>query len=317
MRAIVFDGSLRFDRDYPAPRPMEGEALVRVTHAGVCATDLEIIKGYMGFRGVLGHEFCGVVEACSDASIAGMRVSGEINIGCGRCVFCKRGKQNHCPGRRVLGILGKDGVFAQYATLPARNLHFLPDSVPDEAGVFVEPVAAAFEILRQVDITRFTRVCVIGDGRLGILAAQVISTTGCGLTVFGRHRENLAILDKRGVSTAVSSQGHDKSFDVTVECTGSQDGFDEALRLLRPEGTLVLKTTVARRDSTDLNRVVVDEIKVVGSRCGPFAPAIEALASGKIDCAPLVSGVYPLDKGVEAIGRAGERGVLKVILKMG
>jgi len=317
MRAILFDkGKLSFRDDYPAPAPAIGEALIRVLCAGVCATDLEISKGYMGFGGVLGHEFSGVVEECADDRLEGRRVAGEINLWCGECAFCKGGMKSHCPARSVLGLLGHDGAFADYLTLPVRNLHPLPDSITDEEAVFIEPLAAAFRITSQVDIRPNERVAVLGDGRLGQLCAQALSLTECDLTVIGRHPEKLALLKARGIKTAIGAEGL-AGFDVAVDCTGSADGFNAAVGLVRPGGVVVLKTTVAQRTAVDLNKVVIDEITVIGSRCGPFVPAIDALAEKRVDVAPLISKVFPIEQGVEALEYARQKGVLKVLLRVG
>ncbi len=316
MRAIVFDKNLSFVADYPAPVPGPGEALVRVSVAGVCATDLEITRGYMGFTGVLGHEFAGVVESAPDSSLAGHRVVAEINNPCGSCPVCKRGMPRHCPERTVTGILGRDGAFADLITVPESNLHVIPDSVTDEEAVFTEPLAAAFEITEQVDIGPGTTVSVLGDGRLGLLVSQVLSLTGCELTTAGRHPEKLALLDARGIRTTTSTDGLKNSFDVVVDATGSSSGFDTALDLVRPTGTVVLKTTVASRPGDALNRVVIDEVTVVGSRCGPFAPALRALEDRSVDVAPMVERVFSIEDGVDAIEFASEKGVLKVLIRM-
>lgn len=315
MRALLFDGKVRFDAEYPGPEAGEGEALVRVTRAGICATDLEIVKGYMGYTGVLGHEFTGVVEGCADPGLVGKRVVGEINIGCGRCRWCEKGLSNHCPNRVVLGILDHDGAFADYVTLPAGNLHVVPDSVSDDEAVFAEPLAAAFEITRQVDVGPGIRVAVVGAGRLGLLIAQVLASTGCELTVVGRRPERLAMLEGRDVRL-VTPEGTEPigGFDVVVDSTGSVEGFGVCLGLVRPLGTLVLKTTVAGETGVDMSRIVVNEINVVGSRCGPFGPALEALKDGTVDVGPLVSARFPLERGVEAMEYAARKGVLKVLL---
>lgn len=316
MRAIVFNKRVRVVKDYPRPKPGLGEALVRVTVSGVCSTDIEITRGYMGFVGVLGHEFTGVVERSPVRPLEGKRVVGEINIGCGRCAFCRAGRGNHCPNRRVLGILRKDGSFADYLTLPVKNLHILPDTITDEEAVFTEPLAAAFAILRQVDINKNTKAAVLGDGRLGLLTAMVLNLTGCSLTVFGRHRAKLSILKGLGIRTVLDGRGFKREFDAVVDATGSPDGLSTAFGLVRPEGTVVLKTTVAKRGVEDLNSVVIDEVKVVGSRCGPFPPAIDALARKKVDVGPLISEVFNIEEGVEAIEYARRRGVLNVLIRM-
>jgi threonine dehydrogenase-like Zn-dependent dehydrogenase len=316
MRAIVYNGEVLYKRDYPDPRPNEGEALVRVRYAGVCATDLEITKGYMGFKGVLGHEFSGVVEQCFDHTLTGRRVVGEINIGCGACRYCNNNLENHCPERSVLGIFNRDGAFAEYLTLPVKNLHAIPDSVSDEEAVFVEPLAAAFEIMEQVEIGPRKRVCVLGDGRLGLLVAQVLAQSACDLVVCGRHREKLSVLEALGIRTAVGTGGFKRDFDLVVDCTGSPDGIETAFKIIRPRGTVILKTTAARKSGVDLNSMVVDELTLIGSRCGPFSPAIEALASRSIDVAPLITKVFPLGDGVEAIEYASRKGVLKVLLRV-
>ena len=315
MRALFFDNNLRYLTDYLVPEPGENEALIRVTCAGICNTDLEIVKWYMNFRGVPGHEFVGVVERCGNKALEGKRVVGEINMSCGNCLYCKSGLRNHCYNRSVLGILGKDGAFADYVTLPTGNLHLVPDSVPDEEAVFVEPLAAAFEILEQVGIGAEDRVCVLGDGKLGLLTAQVVSLTGCALVVGGRHKEKLSILERRGIETKLSSDITERVFDCVIDCTGSSLGIESAMKLVRPKGTIVLKTTVAKRDNIDMNVIVIDEITLVGSRCGPFEPAVHALETKSVDVLPLISRTFPLSEGVEAFNFASGKGILKVLLK--
>lgn len=316
MRAIVFDAILEYRRDYPKPVPLEGEALIKVSLAGICATDLEITKGYMGFKGVLGHEFVGVIEETADDRFQGKRVVGEINIPCGKCEYCKAKMPTHCPVRSVLGIHNKDGAFADYVTLPLKNLHPLPDDTSDEAAVFTEPLAAAFEIFEQVPIDSETKVAVLGDGRLGLLVSEVMNYAGCNCITIGRHAEKLDILKKMNIPARLGKDGFGRVFDVVVDCTGSASGFDDALALVKPLGTVVLKTTVAGRGSADLNRVVVDEITVVGSRCGPFRPALKALDERKVRVKPLISKVFPIEEGLKAMEYAGEKGVLKVLIKM-
>ncbi len=332
MRALLLgEQGLEFVRDAPAPLPQPGEALVRVRMAGICATDLEMVAGYKsGFRGVLGHEFVGeVVETGDDAAIGdrtswiGRRVVGEINCGCGRCELCHRGLAKHCRSRRTLGIVGRDGVFADYVTIPLTNLHAVPDDMPDERAVFAEPTAAALQALVQVPITPAGRVCVIGDGRLGLLIAQAVALTGCELCVVGRHAEKLALLHGWGIgntlmtgATSAAEIGIDR-YDVAVEATGSAEGFGLARELVRPGGTIILKSTYAGTPPQfDLTGLVVDEVCVVGSRCGPFAPAIRLLYEQRIHVDELIHARYSLDEALQAMTHAAQRGVLKVLLTM-
>lgn len=315
MRAIVFDEALKFVENHPEPKCGAGEALVKVSCAGVCATDIEIIKGYMGFTGILGHEFSGRVVS-KDGALSGRRVVGEINVACRSCAVCGKGLERHCPKRTVMGIYGRDGAFADYVSLPESNLHPIPDSVSDKEAVFVEPIAAAFEILEQVGIDKDTRVAVIGDGRLGNLIAQVMALSRCDLTVIGRHLEKLSILDAMGIDTRVGYDGLGREFDVVIDAAGSDEGLASALDLVVPKGTIVLKTTVAGKRAIDLNRVVIDEISLVGSRCGPFAPALKGLADGKVKVGALIDSVFKLEDGVRAIERASQKSVLKVLLQL-
>ncbi len=298
----------------------EGEALVRVRLAGVCNTDLEIVRGYAGFEGTLGHEFVGEVERAPGApELEGRRVVGEINAGCGRCQLCRAGDSRHCPARTVLGIVGRDGAFAEYLTLPVNNLLPVPDEVSDERAVFTEPLAAACGITERARVETETRVAVIGDGKLGLLCAQALKAmTGAGVTLVGRHERKLEIVRGRGVRTARADAlpaSFERAFDVTVEASGSPAGFETALKLLKPRGTLVLKSTF--HGSTELNAapVVVDEISIVGSRCGRFKPALELLRRGAVETDALINDVYPLSEGPRAFERAAEPGVLKVLLK--
>jgi threonine dehydrogenase-like Zn-dependent dehydrogenase len=316
MLALCFHDAPRM-LDVDAPEPGPGEALVRVTRAGICNTDLEIVRGYMGFRGILGHELVGVVESAPSTGLVGARVTGEINLPCGACPSCAAGLGRHCPHRTVLGILGKDGCFAERITLPVANLHRVPDDVSDEKAVFVEPLAAAFEILEQVHLRPSDRVAVLGDGKLGSLVAQVLLTAGGEVTLVGRHPERLSIAAGRGARTALADAPLEgRSFDVVVEATGSPSGLGRAQDLVRPRGTIVLKSTFHGRPEVDTARLVIDEITLLGSRCGPFAPALRALAEGTVDPSPLVEAVLPLRDGVEALRRAGEKGAGKIQLAM-
>lgn len=324
MRALVLtDAGPQLQTNVPKPTPQADEALIRIALAGICSTDLELVRGYKGgYRGVLGHEFVGHVAAAPDAPAwIGRRVVGEINIGCGACELCRRGLGKHCRQRESLGIIRRDGAFAEYITLPVANLHAVPENVSDEQAVFAEPLAAALEILEQVHITPDSRVYLLGDGRLGLLVAQVLATTQCDLTVIGRNPPKLDILQQMGIHTVCSSAATldrlaASPADMVVEATGSPDGFATARRLVRPMGTLVLKSTFAHGlPDFDISSLVVDEITLVGSRCGPFAPALRMLARGAVSVDPLIHARYPLAHAVDALAHAAKKGVLKVLIE--
>ena len=319
MKSLRFENSRLSVADVPVPS-REGEALVRVTLAGVCNTDLEIARGYAGFEGTPGHEFVGVVERAPGAEeLVGRRVVGEINAGCGRCELCRAGDARHCPARTVLGIVGRDGAFAEFLQLPAANLLPVPEEVPDERAVFCEPLAAACAVTERVSIGEGMRAAVVGDGKLGLLCAQALKVlTGARVTLIGKHESKLDLarrLDIEAFKADDLSSSFDRAFDVTVEASGSASGFATALRLLRPRGTLVLKSTF--HGTTELNAapVVVDEISIVGSRCGRFAPALELLRRDAVDVDSLVHEEYPLSEGIRALERAAEPGVLKVLMR--
>ncbi len=290
-------------------------AIVRVTTAGVCNTDLELVRGYMDFNGTLGHEFVGVVEAADDPAWIGRRVCGDINAACTSCAVCEAGRPHHCPVRSVLGIMNHDGAFAERLRLPIANLYEVPEHVTDDAAVFTEPLAAGFEILEQVAIGSSDRVLVMGDGKLGLLCGLALSTSGCALTVSGKHDHKLAIAKGYGATTERVDGLRDLpgGFDVVIEATGRAEGLAGALDRVRPGGTIVLKTTVAEPRGVDTNRLVIDEITIVGSRCGPFARALTALGDG-LDPRPLILERFPLSRGVDAIAKASERGALKVLI---
>ena len=315
MRAIVLDtDDVQIDMVRPAPAPGAEEVMVRVTRAGVCETDLQLIKGYMGFRGVLGHEFVGVAES---GPFAGQRVVGEINCACWQCDTCRKGFPTHCPNRTVLGIVNHDGAFADLIAVPQRNLHRVPDAIPDDIAVFTEPVAAAFQIPAQIEIAGTERIVVLGDGRLGNLCAQVLASIADDVLVIGKHREKLALLEGMGLKTALLSDDiPPRSFDIVVECTGSESGLPSALKLVRPRGTIVLKTTVAGTQTLAWAPFVIDEVTLVGSRCGPFDRALNALEHGLIDVEPLITDRFNLSNGLMALQRAQQKGVLKVLLEM-
>ena len=293
------------------------EALVRVVLSGICNTDLEIARGYAGFNGTIGHEFVGVVEQSTDRKLVGQRVVGEINAGCGKCDLCRAGDSRHCPNRTVLGIAGRDGAHAEFLQLPTRNLLLVPDDIPDEHAVFTEPLAAACGILERVSISKSDRVAVIGDGKLGLLCAQALATTGAQLLLIGKHESKLSVANKRGIETTSPKEvaKRRRQFDVVVEASGAAAGFALALDLLRPKGQLVLKSTFHGKTEIDAARIVVDEISIVGSRCGRFKPALDLLQKGVVDVDSLVSEEYPLSKGVDAMRRAATKGVLKVLLR--
>jgi threonine dehydrogenase-like Zn-dependent dehydrogenase len=309
VRALRWDGARLAVADVPEPLLEDGFALVRVRLAGVCATDLQITRGYLGFRGTLGHEFTGVVEAAADPQLVGARVCGEINFACANCPTCAAGLGRHCPNRRVMGIVGADGAFAERVAVPIVNLHRIPESVPDSAAVFVEPLAAAFEILEQVQGVAGSRAVVLGDGKLGLLIGQVLQ--GAGVVLAGRHDDRIARARALGLQSGPPEPGA----DLVVDATGSPGGLATALALVRPRGTVVLKTTVAAEHRLDLATAVVNEVPVVGSRFGPFRPAIDALSTGRVSVAPLIDAVYPLAEGVAALERASRPGTLKVLIE--
>jgi len=316
MRALLLDRELQLVENYPIPDPPPGEALVRVNLAGICNTDLELVKGYMQFRGILGHEFVGVVERAPGAEEwKGRRVVGEINAACTTCPTCRAGRPTHCPNRTTLGIAGRDGAFAEYLTLPIRNLHPIPDPVPDEAAVFTEPLAAACEILQQVHVHPTDRVIVLGDGKLGLLCAQVLALTGCDLTAVGHHPEKLDILTQQGILTAAEDKSVEAGADLVIETTSRPEGYIAARRLVRPRGTVVLKSTYHGSFDADLTMAVVDEVTLVGSRCGPFAPALRLLERRLVEVTPLIHARYPLSEALTAFEHAAQPGTLKVLVK--
>jgi len=332
MRALVYQNNmLQLEKSYRRPDLQPGEALIKVLQAGICNTDLEIVRGYMNFQGVLGHEFVGIVEAVHEGSgataltsLIGKRVVGEINAACHRtdCLYCQRGMPTHCPNRTTLGIVNRDGAFAEFLVLPTRNLHLVPDNVSDEEAVFVEPLAVNFEIVEQVHVKPTDSVVVLGDGKMGQLAAQVLVLSGCEVMMVGKHEEKLALVEKRGVRTYVLDNAqrfeleNGRNVDLVVECSGSAQGLELALRLVRPRGTIILKSTVADMSKLHLAPIVINEIRVQGSRCGPFAPALRALSQKLVNVSSLISARYSLDDGLAAFEHAGQRGVLKVLVRV-
>lgn len=315
MQALCWNGrELHFDPAYRAPDANERFAVIKVHLAGICSTDLQIFKGYMGFRGIPGHEFVGTV-ADGPANLIGKRVVAEINFGCGRCDSCARDLSRHCPDRSVMGILNADGAFAEYASAPIANLHMVPDGITDEEAVFTEPLAAAFEVMAQIQIDPGDEVLVIGDGKLGNLCAQALRLTGARITALGKHVAKLALIKKSGVRTVLLADWKARPYDIVVEATGAAAGLELALKALRPRGVLVLKSTIAGAHQLSLAPLVVNEITVIGSRCGLFTPALEALDEKTVSVAPLIEQIYPLKDGLDAVAHAAARGARKILLK--
>jgi threonine dehydrogenase-like Zn-dependent dehydrogenase len=315
LRAIVLDETVSLQTNRPEPTPVGDEVLVRVRCAGLCETDLQLVKGYMGFRGVLGHEFVGIAES---GPFAGRRVVGEINCACGTCPTCRRGRPTHCPTRSVLGILNHDGAFADLVAVPQQNLHLVPDAMPDDVAVFAEPVAAAFQIPAQIPIGRNDRIVVLGDGRLGNLCAQVLAGLAAHVLVVGKHPEKLALLASMGMATVLLADLlPERSADVVVDATGSDSGLPTAMTLVRPRGTVVLKTTVAGAQTLAWAPFVIDEVTLVGSRCGPFDQALAALETGRVDVGAMISTRFDLSRGVQALEHARTQPVLTVLLDVG
>lgn len=315
MKALYFNGKLEL-REVATPRPAHDEALIEVIYAGLCGTDREILKGYSGFRGIPGHEFVGRVAECANKQWLGKRVVGEINVSCGECEFCLWGLGRHCPRRQVMGIVNRDGAFAEYLTLPTVNLHEVPAEISDEEAVFIEPVAAAAEILEQIPLSHVRRIAVLGDGRLGLLVGQVLRQAGGQVTVIGKHASKLDVA--RSWNLKVAEAGKDEvqaaSFSLVVEATGSPSGLAEALRLVEPRGTVVMKSTFRETATFDTAKLVVDEITLLGSRCGNFSKAIELVRGGRIKIRPLLSKTFPLEAGLEAFDYLNDPACLKVLL---
>ncbi len=313
MRALYLKDSLAL-KEISVPACGEDEALVKVRMAGICNTDLELVKGYMGFEGVLGHEFVGVVEKAAEQKWLGKRVCSEINFGCGACRYCKRGLSRHCPKRSVLGILNQNGAFAEYVVLPIGNLQEVPESISNSSAVFIEPLAAALEILEQIKVKPNYEVAVIGDGKLGLLICQVLRLTGCKLKLIGKHERKLALAQSWGISTLGANEVEDGKYDIAVEASGSPKGFATAMQLLRPRGTLVLKSTYHGNLELNAAPIVIDEITIVGSRCGPFESAIRTLEKGLVKIDDLIEVTYPFSEAFEALEHAKQHGSLKIIL---
>lgn len=316
MRAIVLsEAGLVFDPEYPTPSPTESEALIRVHWAGICSTDLELIRGYYNFRGILGHEFVGVVEQCSDSNWIGRRVVSTINFADPNSIeFAEYGLEHH-PRRTVLGIFGRNGAMADYVTVPTFNLLAVPDNLSDEQAVFTEPLAAALRIAEQIVLQPSQPVAVIGPGRLGLLVGQVLALRGAELTMLGRSHSSLELARKLSLQCGLVDQVETSRFATVVECTGSPNGLEQAIRITKPRGTLILKSTYEGMANVSLTKVVVDEISIVGSRCGPFAPALRLLSRGQVNVEWLIDGRYSADRAIEAFNHAAQSGVRKILLQ--
>ena len=314
MKALQWNGSHLALSEVPLPEPADGEALVRLTRAGICNTDLEIMAGYYPFNGTLGHEFVGVVEQARDTSLIGKRVVADINHSCHGCLMCNAGEPHHCQNRSALGIKGKDGAFAEFLTTPTENLVLVPDSLEDDQAVFAEPLAAALEIQEQVDFSDGREAAVIGDGKLGLLICYSLAANGIPTTLIGHHPERKTLLDSPGIQFLDATP--DRQFPVVIEATGSSSGFDDALSLTSPKGTLVLKSTYKAALTFNTGPIVVNELTIIGSRCGPMDKAIKVMESGKVNPLPLIEEAYTLEDGVTAISKAKEKGTLKILLMM-
>lgn len=318
MLAVHLENGQVTVREAPKPERAPGYALIRTLVAGICNTDLELQRGYYGFSGTPGHEFAGEVVEADNADLVGKRVAGEINLSCGGCAYCRRNLGRHCPHRTVLGIVRHPGAFQPFFTLPERNLHIIPDAISTESAVFIEPLAAACEILDQVHIPAGESIAVLGDGKLGILISLVLHAHGAKVMQFGRHRDKLLIAERAGVDTAaVNALLPEAEFDFVVEATGTSEGLRSAVKMVKPRGTIVMKSTVHGEVAIDTASVIVNEITLVGSRCGRFEPAMELLRLGTVQVASLIADRFPLAKAPEAFARAAEKGVLKVLLRVG
>jgi len=321
MKALVYDNELKLDKNYPIPEVKDNEVLIKTKMVGICNTDYEITQGYMGYRGVIGHEFVGIVEKTgknADKNLIGKRVVGGINCACEECNWCHRGLQRHCPNRQTLGIYKKDGCFSEYFTLPKQNVIEISPNIDDASATFVEPLAAAYEILEQVHIKPDFKVAILGDGKLGLCISSVFGAMNINYTHIGKHREKLEISRKFGAKTKLLDEIDEKdikSYDVVVEATGSTGGFETSVSLTKPRGILVLKSTIAAKEGLNLASVVVDEITIIGSRCGQFRPILRLLEKGRIDVKPMISAIYDVDDFENAFKENSKKGTLKVLVK--
>ncbi len=315
VKALILEQGKVSLQEIPRPRIEGGEVLIRVALAGVCGTDLEMIRGYIPFSGVLGHEFVGTVVEDPRDELTGHRVVADINIGCGDCCWCKKGLKNHCPGRKVLGIVHKAGVFAPFVAVPRNNLHCVPRGISDQEAVFTEPVAAALQITEQVHIPLSSRVAVLGDGRLGLLTALVLAKTGWRPLLLGHHPQKMERAENQGIETMIAEEFKGQ-VDFVIECTGSSRGLEQALKIIRSRGTIILKSSIAGNTEIKMAELVRREINLVGSRCGPLAPALDLINRRSLGLEELVDEIYPLSLGEEALEQAGQRGILKILIDM-
>lgn len=321
MKALVYDNELKLDQNYPNPTINDNEVLIKTIMVGICNTDYEITKGYMGYKGVLGHEFVGIVDNVGknvDKSLIGKRVVGEINCACNNCPTCHQNLQRHCPNRSTLGIWQKDGCFSEYFTLPKENVIEISDKIDDETATFTEPLAAAMEILEQIHIKPMDKVAILGDGKLGLCISLVFKAMNIDFVHIGKHKEKLAISKNNGSKTMFLSEikdEHKKSFDIVIEATGSVGGFETSASLVKPRGTLVLKSTIASKEGLNLASIVVDEITIQGSRCGQFRPILRLLEQNKIDIKPLISGIYDVNDFKTAFEKNSQKESLKILVK--
>ena len=321
MKALVYNKELKLDNNYPVPDLKENEVLIKTLMVGICNTDYEITKGYMGYQGVLGHEFVGIVEKTGsnvDKYLINKRVVGEINLACNNCEWCHKGLGRHCPNRSTLGIFKKDGCFSEYFTLPKENVIEISDNIDNETATFTEPLAAAYEILEQLHIRPDSKVALVGDGKLGLCISLVFSALNIDFIHIGKHEEKLNISKSNGVKTMLLSELKDcykKSFDFVIEATGSTGGFELSSSLVKPRGTLVLKSTITAKEGLNLASIVVDEITVVGSRCGQFRPILRLLEQGKINVKPLISGIYSVDDFEKAFEENSKKNTLKILVR--
>jgi alcohol dehydrogenase len=318
LRALLIEnGEVKVVEDYPKPKVKSGWVLIKPSVVGICNTDLELIEGYMNFSGVPGHEFVGVIEESTDKKLLGKRVVGEINFACGSCEYCKKGLQRHCPNRSVLGIQNADGAFAEYFTLPRENIHVISDDVSDEQAVFVEPLAASLEILMQTHIKPTMKVYVLGDGKLGLLVTQVLRLTGCDLVLVGKHEDKLGIVGRMGVKTATLENLPAAKADLVVECTGNPNGYSLAKRMVDPSGIIVAKSTYHQNLELNWSEIVVDEVTIIGSRCGSFDPAIRLLEQKLIDTNSLITARYSFEEVLRAFEHARTQGAIKILVQIG